>query len=166
MTLSVNQRVTLLSIDDMMAMTHRYQLEVRRVLEPERVGYGKQQLRVAVIRQKGKRKESYLNLKDDDILLDGWDVPFTTDGEAGGILAGNACCNLVGDPDAIRACLEARAVCPLTDSARARVLVSPGPRTKRDDSEVELLYPEIETHHAVINRMKKIQPCAIVVPAG
>ena len=39
MALTLGQRVTLLKIDDCLAMTHRHELEVRRVLEPQAVGY-------------------------------------------------------------------------------------------------------------------------------
>ena len=44
---------------------------------------------------------------------------------------------------------------PVSDAAKAKVIVARGARTKCDDSEVALLYPEIDTHHAVINRMKR-----------
>src|SRR5438105_4447212 len=70
--LKPGQRVTLLKIDDMMALCHRYELEVREVLEPARVGYEGRKQRVATVRQKGKRKEFYLDLAADDIVLDGW----------------------------------------------------------------------------------------------
>jgi hypothetical protein len=153
-TLKVGQRVTLLKIDECLAMTHRYELEVRRVLEPQAVGYADRYRRVAVVRQRGRRKDQYLDLAADDILLDGWDQPFRTDTEGDGVMAGNACYNLVGDPDTIRQCIEGRAVVPVTDDAKAKIIVSRGERTKCDDSEVELLYPDIDTHHAVINRMK------------
>jgi hypothetical protein len=53
-------------------MTHRYELEVRRVLTPHAVGYEGRRQRVAVVRQCGKRKEQFLDLAADDILLDGW----------------------------------------------------------------------------------------------
>src|SRR5262245_26905759 len=89
-TLQTGQRVTLLKIDDCMAMTHRYQLEVRAGLEPSNVGYEGRKRRIAVVRQKGKRKECYLDLAADDILLDGWDVPFVADTEVGHVWAGNA----------------------------------------------------------------------------
>ena len=56
----------------MVAMTHRYELEVRRVLTPHAVGYEGRRQRVAVVRQCGKRKEQFLDLAADDILLDGW----------------------------------------------------------------------------------------------
>ena len=79
MTLFVGQRVTLLKIDECLAMTHRYELEIRKTLEPEAVGYEKRLTRLAVIRQRGKRKDFYLDLATDDIVLDGWALPFKTD---------------------------------------------------------------------------------------
>jgi hypothetical protein len=135
-------------------MTRRHELEVRSVLEPRPVGYAARRLCVAVVRQRGKRKEVYLDLAVDDILLDGWGLPFRTDTEGGGIRAGNACYNLIGDPEAIRQCIESRALVPVTDGAKAKVIVARDARTRCDDSEVALLYPNIDTHHAVINRMK------------
>ena len=112
MALAVRQRLTLLKIDDMMAMTHRYELEVRSVLDPQGVGYEGRKQRVATVRQRGKRKDFFLDLAHDDIVLDGWDLPFKADTECSGVFAGNACFNLVGEPEAIRACLETRAVFP------------------------------------------------------
>jgi hypothetical protein len=157
MALSVGQRVTLLTIDDAMAMTHRYELEVRSVEAGQCVGYQGTKRRVAVVRQRGKRKEVYLDVAADDILLDGWALPFQTDTEAGGVFSGNACFNLVGDPDAIRQCVEGRAVLPVSDSARAKIIVARGQRSTCDDAGLELLYPDVETHHAVINRFKAAQ---------
>jgi hypothetical protein len=101
-TLTAGQRVTLLKIDDMMAMTHRYELEVRNVLEVQAVGYQGLKRRVATVRQRGKRKEQFLDLAQDDILINGWNVPFKADTEESGVFSGNACFNLVGDPAAIR----------------------------------------------------------------
>jgi hypothetical protein len=154
MALSTGQRVTLLKIDDCMAMSHRYEFEIRQTLDPQPVGYEGRKTRVAIARQRGKRKDLYLDLAADDIVLDGWNLPFRTDTECSGIMAGNACYNLVGDPEAIRECVENRAALPVNDGAKAKIIVSRGERTKCDDSECELLYPEIETAHAVVNRMK------------
>jgi hypothetical protein len=154
MTLSVGQRVTLLRIDDGLAMTHRYELEVRQVLDPQPVGYEGRKTRVAAVRQKGKRKDWYLDLAADDILLDGWGLPFRTDTEGNGVMAGNACYNLVGDPDTIRGLIEGKAVRPVTDDARAKIIVAQSERTKCNDDGLALLYPDIDTRHAVVNRMK------------
>jgi hypothetical protein len=154
MALCVGQRVTLLTIDDCLAMTRRHELEVRQVLTPQPVGYAGRKRRVAVVRQRGKRKDVYLDLAADDILLDGWDQPFRTDTEGNGVMAGNACYNLVGDPEVIRWCLEAKAVAPVSDSAKAKVIVARAERTKCDEASLELLYPDIDTRHAVVTRMK------------
>jgi hypothetical protein len=166
MALSVGQRVTLLKIDDCLAMTHRYEFEVREALEPQAVGYQGSKQRVAVVRQRGKRKDVYLDLAADDIVLDGWGLPFRTDGEAatgddghmkgGSIISGNACFNLVGEPEAIRQCIEGRAVVPVSDSAKAKIIVARSERTTCSDDGQELLYPEIESHHAVVNRMRGV----------
>ena len=155
MTLSQGQTVTLLRIDDALAMTHRYELEVRAALEPQAVGYEGREQRVATVRQHRKRKDFYLDLKADDILLDGWDLPLKADTECDGVMSGNACFNLVGEPEEIRHCLETKAIRPLTDDAKAKIIVSPSPRTKCNEDDVILLYPEIETQHAVVNRMKQ-----------
>ncbi len=155
MGLSMGQRVTLLKIDDCLAMTHRYELEVQAILEPEKVGYEGRWQRVAVVRQRGKRKGFYLDLAPDDILLDGWGLPFRADTEGGGVMAGNACYNLMGDPEAIRQCIESRAVFPVRESAKAKIIVGRSERTKCNDDGQALLYPEIETHHTVVNRLKE-----------
>src|SRR5262245_60156936 len=105
-SMTLGQRVTLLKIDDALAMTHRYELEIRSVLEPEAVGYEGRNQRVATVRQRGKRKDFYLDLAKDDILLDGWGLPFKTDTECAGVWCGNACYNLIGDPEAIRQLIE------------------------------------------------------------
>jgi hypothetical protein len=76
----------------------------------------------------------------------------------GGVFSGNACFSLVGDPDSIRVCIEGRAVLPGSDDAKAKVLVSRGPRTTCDDRGIVLLYPDIRTHHAVVNRLKAGAP--------
>jgi hypothetical protein len=154
MALSVGQKVTLLKIDDCLGMTHRYELEVRSVVVPQAVGYQKTEQRVATVRQRGKRREQYLDLCSDDILLDGWGLPFQADTEGNGVFSGNACYNLVGDPEAIRQCIEGRAIFPVCDTARAKIIVARTERTTCSEEGQELLYPDIETHHAVVNRMK------------
>jgi hypothetical protein len=157
MGITSGQRLTLLKIDDSMALTHRYELQVVAALPETKVGYEGRKTRLATVKQRGKRREQYLDLARDDILLAGWDLPFKTDTECSGVFAGNACYNLVGDPAAIRSCIEEKAVYPVTESAKAKILVSTAPRTTCDDSGIVLLYPNIETHHAVINRIKAEQ---------
>jgi hypothetical protein len=137
-------------------MTHRFEFEVRSVLEPQAVGYEGRKRRVAVVRQRGKRKDVYLDVAADDILLDGWALPFRTDTEGKGVISGNACYNLVGDPTAIRDLIETKALFPVTEDAKAKIIVARTDRTTCDDDGLELLYPNIETHHAVVNRFKAV----------
>jgi hypothetical protein len=60
----------------------------------------------------------------------------------------------VGDPEVIRHVIETKAVVPISDTAKAKIIVARAPRTRCDDDGLQLLFPEIETHHAVVNRMK------------
>ncbi|HTK73634.1 MAG TPA: hypothetical protein VL371_00150 [Gemmataceae bacterium] len=154
MPLTVGQRVTVLRIDDALAMTQRFEFDVRSVLKPHPVGYEGRKQRVAVVRQRGKRKDFFLDVATDDIVLDGWELPFKTDNEGGGVFSGNACFNLVGAPETIRECIEGRAVLPVSDSAKAKIIVTRGERTTCTDDGLILLYPDIDTRHAVINRLK------------
>jgi hypothetical protein len=154
----VGDRITLLRIDDMMALSHRYELEIRQVIDPpQAVGYQERERRVAAVRQRGKRKEFYLDLDGDEILLSGWDAPFKTDTECSSVFSGNACYNLVGDPDAIRTWIETKAVLPVGDRIKGKIFVCRHPRTKCGDSELELLYPDIDVRHAVVERFKERQ---------
>jgi hypothetical protein len=91
------------------------------------------------------------------MVFDGWDVPFKADTEDSGCFSGNACFNLVGDPAFIREWVETKQLnISVGDPAKAKILVWP---TKERDSltigEGTLLYPEIDTHHAVINHIKE-----------
>ena len=78
-----------------------------------------------------------------------------TDAEAGGEFAGNACYNLIGDPAAMRCCIKTQAVIPVSEDARSKIIVGRAPRTTCHDEGLDLLYPDIETHHADVNRMKQ-----------
>jgi hypothetical protein len=48
--------------------------------------------------------------------------------------------------------IENRAVAPVPDSAKAKIIAGRGVRTTCNDVGLELLYPDIETHHAVVSR--------------
>jgi hypothetical protein len=51
----------------------------------------------------------------------------------------------------IRQWIERRAVLPVSDGPKAKIIVARGERTSCDDAGRELLDPEIDTHHAVVN---------------
>jgi hypothetical protein len=139
-----------------MALTHRQEIEVRSVIEPIQVGYEGRNARLGTYWVRGKRKEYFLDLKPDTLVFDGWDVPFKADTEGSGRFSGNACFNLVGDPAVIREWVETRQLnSSVGDRARAKILVWPKERDSLHMGEGAFLYPEIDTHHAVINRIKE-----------
>jgi hypothetical protein len=61
----------------------------------------------------------------------------------------------MGDPDGIRQYIEKKAFAPVSDAAKAKIIVARAEPTKCDDEGLELPYPDIETHHAVIARFKE-----------
>ena len=155
--LAVSQLLTLFSIDDVLAMTHRNELKIVQVLEtpefrPDYVNATRGKWRLGAYKQKGKRKAYYLDLKLDNCLLfEGWGLGVLTDGEApaefkSGMAvtsyAGNACFNLHGDPEKIKSLIDTAIIA--SDQSKAQIIVGN-----------TLLYPEIETAHAVVNRMKE-----------
>ena len=107
--LYVGQKLTIFTIDSILAMTHRRFIEIRAAeKEPRRVGYDNN-LRLGTYREQGKRrKEFFLDLPSDALVFDGWEVPFTADTDGGGMISGNACFNLVGDPAVIRDWIETK----------------------------------------------------------
>jgi hypothetical protein len=73
--LQVGQKRTLVWIDDVMALTHRQEIEIRSVIEPIKVGYEGRNTCVGTYRVRGKRKDFFLDLKPDTLVFDGWNVP-------------------------------------------------------------------------------------------
>lgn len=149
----IGDQVTVIYIDTMLAMTHRNEITVTATLsEPVDLGYNNETRRYGTCKRRGKRKEFYLQAEREcSIFLRGWDLPLTVDTDGhGGIMRGNACFNFVGDEDKIRTTLALCAVVAITDEQRASLVLCTG------ESE-RLLYPEIRTPHAVVNRMKEKQ---------
>jgi hypothetical protein len=60
----------------------------------------------------------------------------------------------VGDAEVIHKLIETKAVLPVADEAKGKIVVSRTPRTTCDHQGQKLLYPHIEVTHAVIERMK------------
>jgi hypothetical protein len=154
--LRVGQKLTLIWIDSMMALSHRQEIEVRSVQEPTRTGYQNEKTRQGTYRVRGKRKDYYLDLGHDTLVFDGWDIPFKVDSEVGNTFSGNACFNLVGDPAVIREWVETKQLnTHIGDPAKSEILVWPAKREV--NTEGTPLYPEIASTHAVINRIKEKQ---------
>jgi hypothetical protein len=158
----VGQKITIFAISSMMAHTVKSEVTVTKRQAPElKYGYGEKGYRLGVLKYRGKRKEYYLTLSQECLVFEGWDLPIKIDSEipSDGIsFSGNACFNLAGDKELIREYVEKRALVPVTDTGKAKILIVPTDAQGRriggyDDG--ELLYPEIDTHHAVVNRIKE-----------
>jgi len=58
-------------IDDALAMTHSNEMKVGQLLTSQAAGSQGSKTRVAVVRQRGRRKDFFLDLAGDDIFLEG-----------------------------------------------------------------------------------------------
>ena len=61
---------------------------------------------------------------------------------------------MIGEPEAIRQVIETKAVVPVSEDAKAKIIVARAERTTCNNDGQELLYPDIATDHAVVNRLK------------
>jgi len=134
---AVKQKLTVFQMNSL-AMTIMHQLEVTRILPDSRV----------IVKLKGKRKEFNMPAPEDTTLVfDGWDVPFKADSTDGPMIRGNACVNLVGDPEIVKMYIDTK---NLNDkfTTKDRVLICVG------DKEFPL-YPETPSTHPVVQRVRK-----------
>jgi hypothetical protein len=163
------QKLTIIAISEMMAHTTRSEIKLVSVLpEPERVGYQNAKLRVGGFVNKGKRKPYYLDLRADTLVFEGWDLPIIVDSElpakpsTSGMMvsgfSGNACFNLCGDPAVIRDFVDNRNLNPIFNPNERAKIIHAGSLAEHLPGEGELLYPDIEIRHAVIDRIKASRP--------
>jgi len=141
------ERYTIYRIDSMMAMTRRSEITVKD-FDPE--GNPIYSLR-------GKRKRYLLRLQSRDYasapvkpfrdaVFAGWDQPVLADtDQRTGVMRGNACYNFLGTPAEVRTWIDAGQLNP--NFPREHALAIEG------DAE-RAVYPEMETTHAVMNRVK------------
>ena len=114
---------------------------------------------LVIMKIRGKRGTSALRTFREEpnnfILLDGWDLPVKADTD-GNTFMGNACFNFVAEtPEIVRELIE-KATIPASYQAKAKSLFHP--KGKASDlfnpPQGELLYPELETGHSVIGRIR------------
>lgn len=145
--LKIGQKITVFRVDNIMGLTHRYELMVKEVQCPmvDVACYDCVKQFAGIVCQRNKRKTHKLYVGPEDIVLNGWDVPFLVDAEAGGVFAGNCRFNFVGDPEVVIDWLENRAVFPVSEYAKKMILVNPTPITsdmmKQGTREGQPLYP-------------------------
>jgi hypothetical protein len=157
--LCAGRKLTLIFIDELLAWTHRKQIEIKSTYSTPREvtsSCGTKKVRLGTYCERGKRQEFSLDLAPDTLVFDGWEVPFKadTDDGAGNVFQGNACFNLVGDPAVIRDWVETKQLnSKVSEQDRGKILVWPQERSS--DTEPQLLYPEIRTSHHVIAQLKE-----------
>jgi hypothetical protein len=165
--LRAGMKLTIISISEFMAHTQRSEVTVVSVTEPIRCGYNDEKYRCGSFKNRGKRKTYYLDLKDDTIVFEGWDLPIRTDSEvlpgnaASGCyksFSGNACFNLCGNPDTIRDYIDNRNLNPIFNPIEKGKVVHCGGLDVKDDGDGTLLYPDVEIRHAVVDRIRASQP--------
>lgn len=92
-------KYTMLGVSDAMAMTQKAELEITGFSFEEYAQYPS--VVFASFKEKGKRKEHRLILKESTLWLNGWGLGFKIDTELNSF-AGNACINLVGLKEEIK----------------------------------------------------------------
>jgi hypothetical protein len=130
-------------------------IEIRSVIEPKKVpGDGEGRVRIGTYGMPRRRKEFHFDLPPTWLVFEGWEVPFKADTDGGGIMAGNACYNLVGEAAVIRDWVESKNLnLPFSDADKAKVLAWDETR-ENVASAGTLVFPEIPTGHAVVNKIK------------
>ncbi|MFA5375973.1 MAG: hypothetical protein WC455_09540 [Dehalococcoidia bacterium] len=115
-----------------------------------------------VFKQRGKRKQYYLNTDKRCAVFKGWDLPFCLDSDPSmrrnGVhtFTGNACLNFVGDTSKIRTWMEEHQINPAFD--REIVLAIHPDNLSANDRREEVVFPEAVTHsHAVVSDILKKQ---------
>lgn len=156
--LEVGKEYTIFGVGEMMAMTYRREIKIvdkkddkyifkQRNSDSKRLG----------------RKMFYLSLKDDNVVLEGWDLPLKYDYEfkfADGCqrASGNACLNFIGTPESVRKALEKN----LNEHLRKGIVVAidyKENQSSADESNERMVYPEIaeKESHAVVQRILEKQ---------
>ena len=171
---TLGQKLTIFSISEGMAHTRKEEITVSRVLDApvEQLHYRNGPVtghRVGAFTNRGKRKEFHLDIKHDALVFEGWDLPIINDwevkrecGSTG--FSGNACYNLGVRPCSnldhsasaagLRDYIETRNLNgPMSDATKA-ICLHVTPQTAIED-DGDLLYPELEVRHAIIDRIKK-----------
>jgi len=150
--LEIGKRYTVYRIDSMMAMTHADRITVKRIEENGDPIYSTQRHPRTLYRMR-LHWQDYQNGPDrtqDAAVFEGWEQPYRVDTERTDTpgmhtMSGNACFNFVGDPAGIRAWIESKQLNPnfRKDHALAH-----------HDGQETPVFPEMDTDHAVINRLK------------
>ncbi len=171
----IGQKFTLIGISSSMANTEKDEIIVASLLDsptfhPKYTGSSQGSWRFGTFKFPGKRKEFHLDLKTERSLVFAghgvvqrdWELP--RDGHTG--FAGNACINLGGSAETIRALITDHNLNPdftAHDCVMAIPLLGDGPYYSEDEIPV---FPEVNSSHAVVQRIRQSQQPAAEPPVA
>ena len=140
--LAKGQKITVFMISEMMAITTCHELEVTGEIAGR-----------PTFKQKGKRKQFFLYVEKEQIIFEGWGLPFAPDSDRLHIYSGNACFNFAGAPaEEVKDYLENKTLNLLAKDTLAKCIHAEVENGKLKQT---LIFPELDTLHAVISRMKE-----------
>ena len=140
-------RLTIIYIESILATTKRIEVESRGAPAGSDTS-------TFVYRGKRKIVELPTLTALDTIILVGWDLPFKVDTELGKF-RGNACLNFIGNPNLSSAKLRAEAIKDYISLNLNSNFVNRGHVILIEGDQEILLYPEIDSDHAVVQCMQK-----------
>ena len=157
------QPFTIIKISEHLAHTTKEEIIVTSLLPtPEFRKAHRPSWRYGTFKLKGKRKEFYLDIKAGSIVFAGHgivridsEVRLSSTGDSG--FSGNACYNLCGTPEELRNLITTRNLNPEFTALDSVIAIPPGDdaRTWYDKRRETLAFPEVDTHHAVVQGMRE-----------
>ncbi len=139
--LTLGQKITIFSISTVMQITQRKEFTV---INKDERGY--------IGQPKNKQKSFYINQEGKElIIMNGWNIPIFADSEVGGF-SGNDCFNLIAeDIEIVKELLEYLVISSLPNKIKGKILFTP---LNDINALSQIIYPEIEINHPVINDLK------------
>lgn len=139
--LAKGQKITVFTISEMIAITCCNELEVTGEIAGR-----------PTFKPKGKRKQFYFNHEKEQIIFEGWNLPFASDSDRLNTFSGNACFNFAGASlEVVKDYLENETVNILSKDTLAKCIYA---TVENGQLKKTLIFPELDTLHAVVVRMK------------
>ncbi len=141
LVLKPKQKLTVIGLNGL-AMTSKFEVQI-----VDQIGER------YVIVHRGKRKKYYYTPNSQELIFENWDLPILVDTETN-IMRGNACYNFItDDADKLKQYIEAKNINNEFKNF-AHIIWIAESEMRKSEAKENLLYPEIETSHAVIGRIK------------
>lgn len=141
LVLKPKQKLTVIGLNGL-AMTSKFEIQI-----VDQIGER------YVIVHRGKRKKYYYRPNSEELIFENWDLPILVDTETN-IMRGNACYNFItDDAEKLRQYIESKNINKEFENY-AHIIWIHESEMRNSEAKENLLYPEIRTDHAVIERIK------------